>query len=428
MINILFKQIRAVNPAENLDKIVNLWIKEGNIIHCSDKPVDVENDTQIIDGSDLIAAPGFCDMHVHLREPGYEYKENIVSGTAAAVNGGFTAVVCMPNTEPPIDNVPVVEFIRNQAAHLPVSVYIAGALTQKREGKHISCMYELSDSGVLMFTDDGNCVTDSDVMRRIFEYSSGRDLLISQHCEEHSLTNSFAMNEGIHSAKLGLKGYPSVAEEIILSRDIMLSGYFNNRRYHASHISTGHSVDLIRNAKAQGLRVSCEVTPHHFCLTEDYLSGYDTNYKMNPPLRTKKDVDALLTGLSDGTIDCIATDHAPHALHEKNIEFEKASCGIIGLETSFGLSMTFLVHKGILSIHQLIEKMSCNPRKILGLRDISMKEGSCAEITIFAPDKEWTVDKTKFKSRSDNTPFDGWHLKGKPEYVINGNYFIKSEL
>lgn len=426
--NIFFKGIRAINPEQNLDAKVNLWVKDGIIAHCDSSDVKLDNDTKIVDAANLVVSPGLFDMHVHLREPGEEYEETIETGCKAAANGGFTGVLCMPNTQPAIDDVTVVEFIKQKAKSYLTEVFIAGAITHGREGKQLSQMLELNEYGVKMFTDDGACIANSEVLRRAFDYSAPKDMLISEHCEDKPLTEGFAINESKVSGKLGLKGYPAVAEEIILSRDLMLAEYCGNRRYHASHLSTEGAVELVRRAKAKNQRVSAEVTPHHFSLTEDLVCNYDTNLKMNPPLRAKKDVDAILKGLADGTIDCIASDHAPHALHEKDVEFEKAPNGIIGLETSLAVSLTNLVHTKVLSLSQLIEKMSVNPRKVLGIPTVKIEKGENADLTIFNPDQEWIVDKNKFMSKSKNTPFDEYKLKGKPVMTINKNMLFESKL
>lgn len=428
ILNIGFLNITIINPAEKINNKVNLWIKDGKIEHCDLSEPSWDKETELIEASNWICSPGLFDMHVHLREPGFSYKEDIKTGTSAAANGGFTGVLCMPNTKPAIDNPVVVEYIKQKSKNLLVDVYPSAALTVNLEGNHITPMMDLHNSGVLMFTDDGNCVQRSDVMRIIFDYAATKDLLVSQHCEDITLTHNFAMNEGALSDRLGLKGFPYIAEEIIIARDIMLSEYCGRRRYHVSHISTNGAVRLVRDAKKRGLRVTCEVTPHHFTLTDSLLESYDTNYKMSPPLRRQRDIDAILEGLSDGTIDCIATDHAPHALHEKDVEFESAPNGIIGLETALALSIDRLVHRGILSLEELIMKMSVNPRRILGLPDIKIKTGEKANITIFDPNEEWTVDKNNFLSKSLNTPFNGYVLKGKPKYSINNGQIHKSTL
>jgi dihydroorotase len=422
MMNILFKEIRTVNPAQKLDEKLNIWVKNGVIAHCDKSLPTVETDTQVIDASNYICSPGLFDMHVHLREPGFEYKEDISTGTNSAANGGFTGLVCMPNTHPTIDNISIVEYIKQKSKDKLTDVHIAAALTQGSQGKQLTEMLELSDNGVVMFTDDGRSVMNSDVMKKAFDYASSRNLLISQHCEDHNLTDGFTANESKLTTKLGLKGYPSIAEEIILYRDIEIAKFVGKDcRYHAAHLSTKGSVNLVRRAKAKGYNVTCEVTPHHFTLTEELVTTYDTNIKMNPPLRQQEDVDAMITGLVDGTIDCIATDHAPHALHEKDVEFDRAPNGIIGLETSLGLSLTFLVHTNKLTISQLIEKMSVNPRKILGLKPIEIKTGATANLLIFAPDEEWVVNKDLFKAKSKNTPYNQYKLKGKPKFTINNN-------
>jgi dihydroorotase len=426
--NYLFKKIRIINPFQNLDEIADLWIKDGVIVKIAKEISITDNDIEIIDGQTLVASPGFFDMHVHFRDPGFEYKEDLQSGAEAAANGGFTGVLIMPNTKPPIHDKTVVEYIKSNVQNSIVDIYISGTITQNQEGKLISNMLEMHEHGVKLFTDDGKCVMNTDVMRRAFDYATPKDLLISQHCEDMFLTEGFDMNESEISVKLGLKGYPSIAEEIILYRDILLSEYCGNRRYHAQHLSTQNSVEIIRNAKRKGLRVTCEVTPHHFSLTEDTLTSYNTNFKMNPPLRKANDLQAIKEGLKDGTIDVIATDHAPHSNLEKEVEFDKAPNGIIGLETAFGLSVTHLVEENWLTINQLIEKMSVNPRKILNLLPISFKENSQANITIFDPKEEWIVNKTNFKSKSQNTPFDNLKLKGKIKFIFNNNKVYKSSL
>ncbi len=424
---VLFKNIRAINPAQNLDQQLSILVEDG-IIKSMGQSMTTDNDTKVVMGENFILSPGLFDMHVHLREPGFEYKETIDTGTDAAANGGFTGIVAMPNTNPCTDNVSVVEFIKNKSSHKLTDVYISAAITKNRDGKQLTEIIELSEYGVVLFTDDGSPVSQADVMRLAFEYAAPKDLLLSQHCEECSLTHNYAMNESELSYKLGLKGYPSIAEEIILNRDIMLAEYLGNRRYHAQHLSTKGAVKIVKTSKNKGLRVTAEVTPHHFILNDKNLVSYDSNYKMNPPLRKNEDIEALIEGLKDGTIDCIATDHAPHAIHEKFVELENAPNGIIGLETALGLSLTFLVHKGHLTVGQLIEKMSVNPRQILNLPTILIKEGETANLTVFDLNEEWTVNKANFKSKSKNTPFNSFILKGKPKFVVNKNQFLECNL
>ncbi len=426
--NIYFQNIRAINSIQNLDTHLNIWVKDGIIAHCSKDTPTLDIDTRIIDASSMIASPGFIDLHVHLREPGADNKETIQSGLDAASNGGFTSVVCMPNTSPDIDDVTVVEYINSKAKGFLTDVLISAAITKQRTGKSITNMLSLNEAGVVMFTDDGVAVSNSEVMKLAFDYAAPQDLLLAQHCEDHSLTKGFTMNESALSYKLGLKGYPTIAEEIILSRDIMLAEYCGNRRYHAQHISTKGAVDLIRSAKAKGLRVSCEVTPHHFSLSEELLASYDSCYKMNPPLRRDQDIEAIIEGLADGTIDCIATDHAPHSLHEKFVELENAPNGIIGLETAIGVSLTHLVHSGKISINKFIDLFTVNPRNIIGKEQVLIDSGLNANLTIFDLNEEWTVDKTKMKSKSTNTPYHNHKLIGKQKFVFNNNQMIECSL
>jgi len=425
---IYLKNIRVVNPTQAMDGIYNILINEGKIDYFGFSEINVSPEVKIIEGDDLLCAPGFFDMHVHFRDPGQTYKEDIHSGILAAANGGFTGVVCMPNTNPPIDNPTIVEYIKSKSQNAIVDVFPAAAITKNLRGESLTSMFSLHQAGVVMFTDDGHSVMNSEVMRRAFDYSATYDFLIAQHCEDVNLTENFAINEGVVSTKLGLKGYPAVAEEIILARDIMLAEYCGNRRYHAQHISTKGSVELIRKAKDKGLRVSCEVTPHHLTLDETSVEDFDSNFKMNPPLRTKSDIDALKKGLKEGVIDCIATDHAPHSSNEKDVEFEKAPNGVVGLETALGVVLTYLYHTGDLSLNKIVELMSINPRKILNLPLVVFKEGVEANMTIFSLNDEWIVDKQFFKSKSQNTPFDGYKLKGKPRFVINKNQFFVCNL
>lgn len=426
--NLLFKNIRVISPSQSIDTRFNLFIKDGIITEMTTSEINTDLGTKVIESTDFVASPGLFDMHVHFRQPGQEHKETIKSGTDSAANGGFTGVVCMPNTDPAIDDVTVVEYIKSKSVGLLTDVYISAAITKERKGNHITPMIELSDAGVVLFTDDGSTVSRADVMKLAFEYAAPYDFLLSQHCEEHTLTHNFSMNDGELAYKLGLKGYPSIAEEMIVARDLMIAKYAGNRRYHPQHISTKGTVDLIRKAKLLGQRVTSEAAPHHFVLTDQNLTTYDSNYKMNPPLRTQDDIEAIINGLKDGTIDCIATDHAPHSLHEKHVELENAPNGIIGLETSLGLSLTYLYHPGYLTLKQLIEKMSVNPRKILNLDQINFEIGANANITIFNPDIEWSVNKQLFKSKSLNTPFDKMKLKGKPLFTINNNQFVECNL
>ncbi len=425
----LFKHIRVISPIEDIDEIRDLMIDEHGIISY---PVSLEksddSSLHVIDAKGFIAAPGFVDMHVHLREPGQEYKETIATGTAAAANGGFTDVVCMPNTLPAIDSRIILDYIKNKANGNIVNVHICAATTIGREGELLSPMIELMESGAVMFSDDGSCVESPEMMRRAFDYLAPFDGLLTQHCEEHSLTQDFVMHEGEVSAELGVKGYPSIAEELIVSRDIQLAKHCGNRRYHVSHMSTIGSVQLVREAKQRGQRVSCEVTPHHFILTHEAIKTHGSQAKMNPPLREQQDVEAILQGLADGTIDAIATDHAPHAEHEKHCELGLAANGILGLETCIGLTITHLVEKEVVSLSRMIELLSIGPRRILKLQQPSFHEGASACMTIIDVNAEWTPIPETSKSKSKNSPFFGTRLKGKPVYVFNKGQVFPSEL
>ncbi|MDW7996666.1 MAG: dihydroorotase, partial [Bacteroidota bacterium] len=368
-----------------------LWLKDGRIHALSPDPIPVEPPTQCIRGDDLLAVPGLFDMHVHFREPGQEYKEDINSGTAAAANGGFTGVCCMPNTEPPIDCPALVHFIRTAPHKAPVDVFCCAALTRGRLGGELAPLQQLHEAGAVMFSDDGAWLADAELLRRAFLLLRSVDGLIAQHCQEPTLTQGFALHAGEVSVRLGLKGYPAVAEEIAVARDLLLAAYCD-ARYHVQHISTGGTVTLIREAKRRGVRVSCEVTPHHLVLTEAAITDFDTNAKMNPPLRTRADVEALREALAEGIVDCIATDHAPHATYEKLQEFDAAPFGIVGLETAVGLILTYLVHSKLLSYERFVEAMALTPRRLLKLPIPEIAPGAVANLTILAPEEEWRVE------------------------------------
>ncbi len=415
---IILKNINLLNPDQGLnEKGTDLLITDGKITgigKISDKEAD---DAKVFDFSGKFAVPGLFDMHVHLREPGREDEETVVTGCDAAASGGFTGIACMPNTEPAIDSAEVVTLIKEKAANHLVDVYPVGAATVGRKGEIISPMAELVEAGAVGFSDDGVAIKTSAMLRRSFEYSGMYNVPVIEHCEDESLTGG-AMNEGINSTTLGLPPVPSVSEDIIVSRDILMAEYTGGR-IHIAHISTKKSVEMVRDAKKKGVRVTAEVTPHHFSLTDDAVKTYDTNVKMSPPLRTQADVDAVIKGLKDGTIDCIASDHAPHSPEEKEAEFEFAPNGILGLETQVGLALSELVARKVLSLEQLVEKMSINPRKILNIPVPKFEEGETANITILDPDAVWTVDIKKFKSKSHNSPFDKRLMTGKAVGVIN---------
>jgi len=416
---ILLKGGRLVDPVSGRDESLDFHILDGQIAKIG-KDFSVAS-AQVIDITGKIIAPGFLDMHVHLREPGYEYKETILSGCTAAAAGGFTGVCCMPNTDPPIDDESVIRFIQNKARVALsglVEVFPVAAVTQGREGTRIAPFAELVAAGAVGFSDDGDPVHNAEIMRRALEYSAMFDRPILQHAQDLPMTSGGVMNEGFVATTLGLMGMPAVAEEAVVARDIGIAE-FTSGQYHVQHVSTAGTVELIRQAKARKARVTCEATPHHFTLTEEAVRSFDTNAKMNPPLRTKEDAEAIRQGLKDGSVDVIATDHAPHSYDEKEVEFQNAPFGIVGLETSIGLTLTELFHKNILSLYEIVEKMAVNPRRIMRIPDIKIEEGEGANLTIFDPVAEWTVDTRLFRSRSRNSPFGDYRLKGRPFGVLN---------
>jgi dihydroorotase len=417
---ILIKGGRVIDPANNIDKVTDIFVENGIISEVGNDP-DLDGiEMEIIDASGKIVAPGLVDMHIHLREPGQEYKEDIETGTRAAVMGGVTSVACMPNTDPVCDNEAIVSYIINRAKEVGyVNVYPVGAISKGLEGKELAEIGSMKFAGAAAVSDDGHPVSDSGLMRRAIIYADMFDIPVISHCEELSLANDGSMNDGDVSTALGLRGIPKAAEEVMAARDILVAEE-EKKRVHIAHISTRGTVELVRQAKKRGVKVTCETCPHYFSLTEDACLGFNTNAKMNPPLRTADDVAAIKEGLADGTIDCIVTDHAPHHVDEKNCEFAVAKNGIVGLETSLGLALKNLVNEGVLTINQLIEKMSVNPSRILGISKGTLGEGKSADIVIFDPKKEWIVDVNKFQSKGKNSPFDGEVLFGKPEYVIVG--------
>lgn len=425
MSSLLIKGGRVIDPAQKIDQVADLLIEDGKIASLGKNIKSSKAKT--IEAKGMIAIPGLIDMHAHLREPGREDEETIASGLRAAVAGGFTSVCCMPNTKPPIDNASVVEMVLEKATEAnKASLFVVGAITKNRRGEEISEMADLIKAGVVAFSDDGNCVSQSNVMRRALEYSKMFEVPLIAHAEDKSLSALGQMNEGFYSTLLGLKGMPKEAEETIVARDLILTE-LTGGKVHFTHLSSKGSVELVRQAKKKGLRVTTDVTPHHLVLTEEALSNYDTNLKVNPPLRSKQDREALIEGLRNGTIDAIATDHAPHSLEEKEREFDSASFGMIGLETALALVLTELVDKNKLSLSQAIAKMTTNPAKILNLLKGTLTKGKAADITIFQPSAEFEVKAEEFKSKSINSPFVGWKLKGKVEYVLVGGRLVVKE-
>jgi dihydroorotase len=414
---ILLKQVNLLHPGQNLNEKNDLLIEDGIIKKIGDITGADEKSSQVYDFANKFCMPGFFDLHVHLREPGREDEETVESGCNAAAAGGFTGVACMPNTNPDIDSAEIVRFVKERASKHLVDVYPVGCATLARKGEAISPMLELYEAGAVAFSDDGVAIKSAAILRNVLEYTRMINIPIIEHCEDESLAGG-AMNESFISTILGLPGIPNVAEDLIVSRDIMMAE-FTGGRVHIAHISSKNAVELVRQAKKKGINVTAEAAPHHFSLTDEQIKNFDTNYKMNPPLRSQQDVEAVIEGLKDGTIDCIASDHAPHSIEEKEMEFIYAPNGILGLETQIGLSISELVVKKHLTISQLIEKYAINPRKILNLPVPKIKEGESANLTIIDPDLIWTVEISKFKSKSKNSPFDKRLLTGKSIAVIN---------
>ena len=417
---IFIKGGHVLDPVNNIDEVTNILVEDGVISEVGNDP-DLEGVAmEVIDAEGMYVVPGLVDMHCHLRDPGQEYKEDIETGTKSALAGGITSVACMPNTEPVIDNEAVISYVINKAKELGyVNVFPIGAVSKGLNGTELAEIGAMKFAGAVAVSDDGRPVSDSGLMRRALIYADMFDMPVISHCEDISLSGDGCMNEGAVAGIMGLKGITRAAEEVMAARDIIIAEA-ENKRVHIAHVSTKGSVQLVREAKKRGVKVTCETCPHYFTLTEDACEGYNTNAKMNPPLRTAEDVEAIKEGLRDGTIDCIVTDHAPHHADEKNCEFAAAKNGIVGFETSLGLGIKYLVKTGVLTMKQLIEKMSVNPSRILGISKGSLSVGKAADITIFNPNREWTVDINKFNSKSKNSPYNGYTLFGKPEYVIVG--------
>lgn len=415
---IVLKDVCVFNPHQKLnEKNVDILIVDGVIQKIGKLEKPETADAKEFEFKNKYVVPGLFDMHVHLREPGREDEETVVTGCNSAASGGFTGLACMPNTEPAVDSAEVITLIKEKAMNHLVDVYPVAAATMGRKGETLSPMAELYEAGAVGFSDDGIAIKTASILKRALEYSRMYNLPVIEHCEDESLSGG-AMNESINSTLLGLPPIPSIAEDLIVMRDIMMAEYTGGK-VHIAHISTKKSVQLVREAKAMGLNVTAEVTPHHFTLNDDAVKSYDTNAKMNPPLRTQADVDAIIEGLKDGTIDCIASDHAPHSPEEKEAEFEYAPNGIVGLETQVGLAFTELYHKKILSLEQLIEKLSINPRKILNIPIPEIKVGTAANLSVLDIDEVWTADIHKFRSLSKNSPFHKRLFTGKSVAVIN---------
>jgi len=411
-----------IDPSQGIDEIGSLLITKGKISWLGRREMTPpQPDYDVLHAQGLIVCPGLVDLHCHLRQSGLEGKETIATGTQAAARGGFTTICCMPNTNPPLDSQTTVGYVKSTAAtEGVVRVLPIGCISKNRKGQELAPMDELASAGVIGFSDDGDPAANSRLMRQALDYSRALDLPIIDHCEDKALTEGGQMNEGVISTKLGLRGIPAAAEEIIVARDLALAE-LTGGRLHIAHLSTEGSVDLVRRAKEKGIRVTAEVTPHHLTLTEEKVIGYNTNAKVNPPLRTKQDIQALIQGLTENVIDIIATDHAPHTKADKSCEFALAPSGISGFETALG-SLMSLVHNGQLSLVTLISKLTSEPAKIIGNkcgRAGTLDIGASADITIFNPDLEWLVDTKDFASKGKNTPLVGSRLKGKVMVTIS---------
>ena len=416
----LLRGARVIAPVNGLDDRTDVLIEAGRVARIGNQP-KVQADTVVVDvPGDAVICPGFIDMHTHLREPGHEYKETVATGVSAAVAGGFTAVACMPNTLPVNDDAGVTQLILAKADAAGLArVYPVGAVTRGQAGEQLAEIGELRAAGCVAVSDDGKSVANALVMRRALEYAAMFDMPVIDHCEDAILTGDGVAHEGYHAGLLGLRGWPAAAEEIVAERDIALSE-LTGSPVHLAHLSTRGALRAVRAGKARGVSVSCEVTPHHLTLTDQQLATYDTNHKVNPPLREPADVAALVEGLRDGTVDCIATDHAPHHYDEKQAEFDRAPFGVIGLETALSVCLDRLVHAGHLTLGRLVEVLSVNPARILGVPGGALTVGAPADITVLAPDLPVTVDARTFRSLGRNTPFDGWSLQGGVMATIVG--------
>lgn len=422
---LLIKGGRVIDPANKIDGIYDILVDGGRIVSLA--PYDPtltlrergKKESEVLDATAKIVVPGLIDIHVHLREPGFEWKETVKTGTAAAVAGGFTSVACMANTTPVNDEPSVTEYILKKAKDEgSCNVFPIGAISKGLKGEKLANIGEMKETGCVAISDDGRPVTDAGLMRRALEYASSFNITVISHAEDLTLAEGGTMNEGCTATRLGLKGIPAAAEDVMVARDIALAE-LTGARLHIAHISTKGAVRIIRNAKERGIWVTAETAPHYFTLTEEAVQGYNVNAKMNPPLRTKEDVAAIKDGLRDGTLDCIATDHAPHDPDSKDVEFPLAANGIVGLETSLPLTLR-LVEEGILTLSQAIEKLTVNPARALGLEKGTLSVGADADITVIDLDEEWVVEPAKLKSKSKNTPFAGWKMKGRAVETIVG--------
>lgn len=429
-IDLLIRNGRMIDPSQNLDQVCEVLVRHGRVaaIGKPGEALQAAPDARIVDAKNCVVAPGFIDLHCHLREPGKEYAETIESGGRAAAAGGFTSVLSMPNTRPVNDSAALTRYIIETARKLsPVNVFPVGAITEGSKGEKLAPFAEMQEAGAVALTDDGLPVMNAGLMRHAMSYAASLDMTVIDHAEDLNLTGTGQMHEGYTATRLGLAGISGTSEDIMVSRDIILAGQ-TGAAYHVAHLSTAASLDLVRRAKQQGLRVTCEVTPHHFTLMDEDIRDYDTNYKMKPPLRSRADRDALLQGFADGTVDAIGTDHAPHAGSEKMQEFSAAPFGIIGLETALGLALDKLLHTGLITLNRLVELMAVSPARIAGLTRGTLKPGAVADITILDPERRWTYDVNQTCSRSKNSPFHGATMRGGPVMtIVAGNIVWNAE-
>ena len=421
MKSLLITNGHIIDPANGIDRVGDLYLTDGKVgrIDLEGSARHPAEDLEVIDATGLVVAPGLIDLHVHFREPGQSAKETIASGAKCAAAGGFTSVVCMPNTSPSIDSPSVVAWVLEKAkAEACVNVFPTGAITKGISGEELAPIGSMHKAGIVALTDDGRCIQNHEVMRRALEYARMFGLTVMDHCQDYNLVGKGVMHEGTVSTALGLPGWPAAGEEIIVQRNALLAE-LTGTPIHCQHLSAGGSVRILREARSRGVPLSGEICPHHIALTDESIRGFDTNYKMNPPLRTQRDIDLLIGGVADGTITILASDHAPHCAYEKEVEFDLAPFGILGLETELGLFIDILVHKKkAISLARLIEMFTTEPARLLGLDRGTLSPGAAADVTLIDPGLEWTVDKEQSFSRSRNTPFHGWQLKGRAVRTI----------